>query len=483
MTLSTTMSRRAGLPLVWVLVFILVFVLVWSLCIGTATAWAQTAPNAAAGTAADGAADAAADGTANAGPATPLAQADPDSRQRRGSERRAEAERFFRAAEQAYNSGQYSVAAELFEEAYGLLPLPAIAFSMAQAYRLQYFIDRKPGNLVRAIDLYRTYIGEVDKGGRRDDATANLSQLEPIRLRLEAAGQLGDIRRRLQRRTQLMVTAQVEGAYATVGDVSGEVPLVVEVEPGNHQVEVTAEGYFPAAETAVAVKGQFIAIEVEMQAKPSELTVRSEGGARIAVNGRPLGRTPLAQPLELSAGKHFVTVSKRGRNPWSTEITSDNGEVLVLEAKLAVTTRRRASYWVLAGAGVTLSAAAAFGALAWDTDRDMAPYEERLRDESLYADEYQRYQRLRDRRDTRLRLGYGLAGGSAAIALIGGLLYWFDNPPVSGQNRASVSGNADAASSVSEQVPRARSSSPYGATRITPVIDRQVTGFAVTACF
>ena len=44
------------------------------------------------------------------------------------------------------------VAVQAFEQAWALAPRPAIIFSMAQALRRQYFVDRKQENLDRAIN-------------------------------------------------------------------------------------------------------------------------------------------------------------------------------------------------------------------------------------------------------------------------------------------------------------------------------------------
>ena len=99
---------------------------------------------------------------------------------------RKEAKKFFRAGQQAFDAGQYVMASDAFEQAYNRLPLPAIAFSTAQAHRLQYFIDKDASRLKRAIELYRIYLTMVASGERRDDAGSNLAELEPILLRLEA---------------------------------------------------------------------------------------------------------------------------------------------------------------------------------------------------------------------------------------------------------------------------------------------------------
>src|SRR6185503_20903674 len=95
-------------------------------------------------------------------------------------DKKAEAEKYFRAGEALYKNGQYLGAAQAFEEAFELLPLPAIAFSTAQAYRLLYVSDKEPAYIKRAVELYRLYIQQQKEGGRVPDATASLAELEPL---------------------------------------------------------------------------------------------------------------------------------------------------------------------------------------------------------------------------------------------------------------------------------------------------------------
>ncbi|WP_428261602.1 PEGA domain-containing protein [Haliangium sp.] len=404
----------------------------------------------------------------------------------RDNDRRAEAERLFRAGESAYNDGQYLIAAAAFEQAYELLPLPAIAFSAAQAYRLQYFIDKDSGHLLDAIELYRKYLGEVRQGGRRDDAAAGLAELEVIRARLEREGALLPRRRDTNARTQLMITTQVEDATATVDGSDGTTPLVVEVAPGEHQVEVRAEGYFPRRQTAVAVEGRLIVVELELAPEPARLTVVAAPGAAVAVDGRPAGETPLARPLAIPAGRHFVTVSRRGRQPWARELDFERGRGVELRPALEITGQRRASYWLLGLAGVTLAGAGVSGTFAWLADRDLAKLEDQRRTGSLTRGEFDEYRRLQDVRDNRLRITYGVLGAGALAAITGGVLYWFDTPRVqTGEGRfdapgtgpepgpAPVPGGLGAGASASVRAPL----------WLIPVVEPGGVGFAATGTF
>ena len=351
--------------------------------------------------------------------AAPSALADDDKRQ--------EAERFFRAGESAYQAGQYLVAADAFEQAYKLFPAPAIAFSTAQAYRLQYFIDKDASHLKRAVDLYRTYVNSVEKGGRRDDATTSLAEIEPILLRMEAAGQ--QISAPVVRTsTRLMISTQIKGARATIDEHEGEAPLLKEVEPGAHEVSVAADGYFPVAQRATAVEGELIVVELDLRPRPALVSVDTSGGARISVDGRPMGTAPLARPLELDAGKHFVTVQSRGRVGWGTEISVTRGEQVTLDAGLRRTGQRKASYWVLGASALSFIGSGVAGLFALSANSNASDLNDKRLNESITPAELLEYDDFVSSRDTRVRWTFALAGIGAAAGVTGLLMFLFDNP-------------------------------------------------------
>lgn len=388
------------------------------------------------------------------------------------AERRAEAELFFRAGEQAFNAGQYLVAAQAFEQSYEILPLPAIVFSRAQAYRLQYFVDKDASHLLLAIDLYRQYIQEVAQGGRRDDAATSLAELEVIRDRLQREGRLKSRRdpsTEIDDKTQLMITTQVQGAMASIDGKRGEAPLILEVKPGTHDVEVEANGYFPASQKATAVAGRLVVIEVELRPMPARLTVHAEPGASIHVDGRAMGTTPLSRPLAVPSGKHFVAVTRRGRYPWARELELEHGKSLEVRTQLETTSQRRISYWVLGASGLSLMAAGGAGVLAYRADGELAELLERYDVGGISEAEAEAIRAAASRRDGRLQITYALIGASAVTALAGGLLYWFDTPQIStaGMSTSDVESASDSDSSL----------------RFMPVIDANQAGFAVAGHF
>lgn len=374
------------------------------------------------------------------------------------------AEKFFRAGERAYKAGQYLIAAQAFEEALKLYMVPGIVFSTAQAYRLQYFIDKDPGWLKRAIELYRKYIEAVEQGGRRDDAVASLAELEPIMLRIEAEQQGPIQTRAFVPETQLVVNTQVQGAHATIDGKGGEVPLIRKVEPGPHKVVITADGYFPVEQTAIAVEGRLVPVEATLQPRPALVTVRTTRGAQIAVDGRPRGTTPLSGPLDIAAGKHFVTVTRRGHEAFGRELVLTRGQKVTLDAPLETTLQRKASWWVLGGAVAIAAGAGVTATQAFLANGSAADLEDQRQSQGLTAAELAEYDRLRDRRDDRLRLTYVLAGVSAGVAITGVLMRVFDDP------RA-------------EAPPMSTATADGGSVAVTPVLGQGSAGLSMRGTF
>jgi hypothetical protein len=297
--------------------------------------------------------------------------------------------------------------------------VPAIVFSTAQAYRLQYFIDKDPGWLKRSIELYRVYVDAVQQGGRRDDAVASLAELEPIISRIEAEQQ-GPIRtREFMPETQLVVNTQVAGARATIDGDGGEVPLIRKVEPGPHKVVITADGYFPVEQTAIAVEGRLVPVEATLQPKPAQVTVRTSGGAEIAVDGRPSGTAPLSSPLDVPQGKHFITVTKRGHRAFGRELVLERGQAVTLDAKLETTLQRKASWWVLGGSAAVLVGAGFTLTQALFADGDAKDLEDKRQTQGLSTAELGEFEGLGDRRGEGLRLSWVLGGVGGGVGVSG----------------------------------------------------------------
>jgi hypothetical protein len=342
-------------------------------------------------------------------------------------DQRAEAERYFRTGERLLNAGEFAAAASSFEDAYEILPLPEIAFSAAQSYRLAFVKDQQPARLKRAVELYRIYLDKVKRGGRVNDATNALLELEPLLQRMEAGGKTITAMP-ANRTTGLMITSEVAPATGKIGGdpkLAGELPLVREVAAGKHEVTVEAKGYKSKTITAIAVEGELVPVEVDLEPLPATIEIKTQGGARVTVDGRSAGTTPLA-PINVDAGRHFITITKRGKKAHAREVVLERGGKATVQTSLRTTTQRRAARWVLIGSGVLFVGAGLAGLGALGADGDAADLDERRQNGGISEAELAEYEDLRAQRDDLKTTMWTLGGAALAVGVAGGLMYVFD---------------------------------------------------------
>ncbi len=342
------------------------------------------------------------------------------------ADNRADAERLFRAGEQAFNASQYIEAAQAFERAYEKLALPSIAFSMAQAYRLQYFVDKDARWLKRAVQLYRQYISTLKTGGRRADAVANLAELEPILGRIEARGKVEAVV--VEQKTKLLVTSQVEAQVSIDGGELQPLPLAKELPAGKYKIVVQAEGYFPFREDREVFEGQFRVVEVVLKPKPAVVAIQAESGAAISIDGRPVGATPL-KPVEVSEGRHFMTISRRGRLAYSREFVAKRGEAISIEASLAMSGQRKAALVTMGGSGLLFLVGGGFALAALRADTDASDILKQAdQGGGLTPSQLGSYEEARTHRNDRLTTVYGVLGAATVTTVVGVLLFYMDSP-------------------------------------------------------
>jgi hypothetical protein len=352
---------------------------------------------------------------------------------------RAAAERYFRAGAKAYAAQSFEAAATDFDEAYKALPLPEIAFSAAQAYRRLYRVDPKPEYVRRAAELYRTYLDKVKTGGRVADAADNLADVQHELDKLERAGAKFGSTEVAHTRLGVSITSGGDaGAVTEIGDATGQAThglhatidgkqvepfALVDVDSKEHVLAIAADGYFPAEKKVMAVEGQSQLIELELRPRPAQVTVVTEDGADVAVDGRAAGTH-----LELTAGKHVIEIIHRGREPFGREVTVTRGQELRLDAPLAPTARRRAVPYVLGGAGLLALAAGATAILASSQDSDASKLRDQLRAGNAAPSVANRYDSAVTARDHDVTATWVLGSAALAAATAGALLYWFDRP-------------------------------------------------------
>ncbi|MBC8074223.1 MAG: hypothetical protein IAG13_38240, partial [Deltaproteobacteria bacterium] len=224
----------------------------------------------------------------------------------------------FRVGAQAYRANKFAVAVQAFEQAYERDARPETAFSIAQANRLQYYLDRVSWRVQRAVQLYQVYLASLPAGPRARDALDHLGELEPLLVTLRTRGELTPYVP--VAKTQLVVGAEVERATITVDGRPALLWEPFDVAPGKHEIVVDASGYELARKRVVVPDGRLLPIDVALRAKPARLVVRSEAGATLYIDGRLAGALP-GPPVSVRGGDHFLSVTRRGRVPWERAIT------------------------------------------------------------------------------------------------------------------------------------------------------------------
>ena len=87
------------------------------------------------------------------------------------------------------------------------------------------------------------------------------------------------------------------------------------LRPGEYNIHVTAEGYYPLATTVTVDHRDSQSIELPLQALPGLLSVDSEpAGASVIVDGESVGKTPL-RDLPLTEGEHQLRLEEARHLP------------------------------------------------------------------------------------------------------------------------------------------------------------------------
>jgi tetratricopeptide (TPR) repeat protein len=330
---------------------------------------------------------------------------------------RSAAEQFVRIGADAYKSGKFDAAAANFDRAYENLKAPEIAFSAAQAHRLQYQVDRDPARLKRAIELYQAYVTGAPDGAKRKDALVYLERLRDTLDKIDPRQIVA-----AKDKPSLYVSIALDQARITVDGNAVERYTAIDVTPGEHVVAASADGYV-SQEQRIRVDQKPAMIAFELAPRPATIAIKSQPDARITVDGRPV--LLRGTSTEVPAGTRWITVSARGRRPISREVVLKPGQELTLDAPLQPTTQRRAVRWVEIGAGALLVGTLATTAFAIKADFSAADLRDR---DPLSQTDAADYQRLRDRRNTLRTTSFVLGGAALVTAGVALVMYYTDDP-------------------------------------------------------
>lgn len=272
--------------------------------------------------------------------------------------------KLFDAGQRAYQIGDFKAAIEAFEQSFQIEAKPGLLYSIGQAHRRQYAIDRRAGHVAVAIRHFREYLTAVQTGGKRVEAADALQQLEALAKSLEVDGQLPPLEPEPPA-TRIVVSSPAAGAWATLdGGDKRALPLVLETTPGKHTLVVTAPGYGPQSRDVEIPEHAVTALDVALEETPATLELTGPKGARVAIDGKDEATLPLSQPIAIGSGEHNVRVTLGGHEPYEQTIDVDRAASVKMDADLRSTGQRKAAKWLIHGGVASLGVGLVTGGIA-----------------------------------------------------------------------------------------------------------------------
>ncbi|MCP4678067.1 MAG: PEGA domain-containing protein, partial [Deltaproteobacteria bacterium] len=218
-----------------------------------------------------------------------------------------EAQQHFKTGSALYLAEDYKAAAAEFKTSVSLFPTKNGFFNLANCYKALH----RYGDALKTLEQLEEELGhEMDAVLR-----AKVEQLEQKIRELVAT-----------------VTIRVNHSGASIaldGRVIGTSPLEepLIVGPGEHEIQVSLEGYETASRSISLASREEQQESFQLEPIKCELTINANiQGARVLLDGKEIGETPLGKPLFVEPGKHIVKIVQTGYEEASLDITLTPGE-------------------------------------------------------------------------------------------------------------------------------------------------------------
>jgi hypothetical protein len=230
-----------------------------------------------------------------------------------------DAREHFKRGEAAYQKGSYDLAISEWTAAYAADSRPRIQYNIYQA-------RERLGQLPEAAEALQKYLSTADPDDPYyADATARMASLQQ---RLQATG--------------IRLVGGIEGASINVsGHDWGRLPRPdpIHVQPGNHRIVVSLEGYEDFVSNVIVPAGQTISVPIQLERSAnSPATTGTSGGAAAQVESHGSDATPFfIASAGLGAGAVLSAIWAINRN---SELDGCDDPQFFCPNKSAVTTQR-----------------------------------------------------------------------------------------------------------------------------------------------
>lgn len=218
-------------------------------------------------------------------PATAAAEAD----------REAARQRFLRGVE-LIQQERWEEGLEEFRESYELSPTQSALFNHALCLRLL----RRYAEAMEVLTEYRRLYADSVPASRLAEVEREIATIRELVGRLEV--QLGGAS-----------SAEVYIDNERAGHAPTTEPLIV--APGRHSVEVRAPGFQPYRQSIALSSGEDITLTASMVRAVANAEIQVEINvldARVSIDGREAGLSPLGEPVRVVAGEHSIEAERPG---------------------------------------------------------------------------------------------------------------------------------------------------------------------------
>jgi len=244
-------------------------------------------------------------------------------------ELKGEARAHYESGRMLFESGDPAGARLKFERAYELSRHVQLLWNVAVCYRQ----ERKYTEVKRYTERY------LQEGGKKLSAN-DRRQAQAL---LEAVAALV---------TPVEIESRPAGADVVVdGKRLGTTPLKVELDVGNHQVELSLRGFKTASRELRAVGSEPAKLLAELSPADARLSIHTLPNATIHLGSRVLSRGGFDG--EVPPGKYVVRISADGYVPYRRDVQLEPGKRMSLSATLEKSSSRWP--WIAAGGGAAVA--------------------------------------------------------------------------------------------------------------------------------
>jgi tetratricopeptide (TPR) repeat protein len=262
----------------------------------------------------------------------------------------------------AFQKGKYEEAAEAYQKAFSIVPVASLLFNIALSYE-------QAGKIKEAVDYYQRFCDQAPQSKNFAQAQAKITQL---------ANQL------MKQAEDVTIQSNPEGAVIYVnskaGGTIGTTPLTTKMLAGEYMIIAEKEGFVSTKQKLTVQTGSSAQLSFTLYDMRSVVPVRfliDHVGAKVYVDNRLEGESPLTQPLLLKKGVREIKIVKPTFQNWvqQVEVQANQGEEQIVNVNLlkegvtqlsksGKSTLRKSAPWILMAVGLVSAGVGSFFGLS-----------------------------------------------------------------------------------------------------------------------